>query len=360
MANVRVSLGERAYDIVIGNGNLNGVGRACVRAKLSGTCAIITNPTVGKRYLKPVKKSLKDAGFSVSVCELPDGERYKNARSIGLIHDHLVDKRLDRGSFLVALGGGVVGDMTGFAAATYLRGIPFVQVPTTVVAQVDSSVGGKTGINHPRGKNLIGAFHQPRLVFMDMDVLHTLPRREFVAGLAEVLKYGVIADEKFFAYLSRNTQKILDLDAKVMARVVKRCCEIKAEVVAADEKETSGRRAILNYGHTVGHGIEAVTRYRKFLHGEGVAIGMVAAARIAAHLGRLSMDDAEAQRALIEGFGLPTELPPRMDKKALLSAMTLDKKVAAGQIRLILADRIGHVDMLPFSRAEVGRLLKHI
>ncbi|MDH5527633.1 MAG: 3-dehydroquinate synthase [Nitrospirota bacterium] len=360
METVTVGLGERAYDILIGNSTLPDLGTRCKALGLGTRVAIVTNPTVGAHYLAPTRNALADAGFDVSVCELPDGERYKNTDSINTIYDHLVDRRLDRGSFLVALGGGVIGDMTGFAAATFLRGIPFVQVPTTVVAQVDSSVGGKTGVNHPRGKNLIGAFHQPRLVLMDLDMLGTLPHRELLAGIAEVVKYGVIEDADFFDFLNANAKPLLALEPGVTARVVRRCCELKAQVVADDERETSGRRAILNYGHTVGHAIEAVTGYKEYLHGEAVGLGMVAAARIAHRLGRLAEAESEAQRALLERFGLPTEIPQHLDRAAIADAMGLDKKVASGKIRLILADRIGHVEMVPFSADEVRTLVKDL
>jgi 3-dehydroquinate synthase len=358
MATLTVGLGDRSYPIRIGSGNLWDLGEACAGLGLGRKAAIVTNPTVAAPYLEPVRKSLKRAGFSATVFEVPDGERYKTTRWVNRIYDHLVSERFDRESFVVALGGGVVGDMAGFAAATFLRGIPFVQVPTTLVAQVDSSVGGKTGVNHPSGKNLIGAFHQPRLVHMDMETLATLPRRELLAGIAEVVKYGVIADPAFFAYLEKHADGVLALDAKVMARVVKRCCEIKADVVAADERETSGVRAILNYGHTVGHALEAVTRYRRYKHGEAVAVGMVAAARMAVRMGRLPAADADRQRDLLERFGLPVELPRRLDREDLLGAMTLDKKVRAGRIRMVLADRIGHVELVSLTGAETAGLLK--
>jgi 3-dehydroquinate synthase len=358
MATLTVGLADRSYPIRIGAGTLWDLGEACAGLGLGKKTAIVTNPTVAAPYLEPVRRSLTRAGFAVTVCEVPDGERYKTTRWVGRIYDHLVSERFDRESFVTALGGGVVGDMAGFAAATFLRGIPFVQVPTTLVAQVDSSVGGKTGVNHPSGKNLIGAFHQPRLVHMDMETLATLPRRELLAGIAEVVKYGVIADPAFFEYLEGHVDGVLALDGKVMGAVVRRCCEIKAEVVAADERETSGVRAILNYGHTVGHALEAVTRYRRYKHGEAVAVGMVAAARMAVRMGRLAAPAAERQRELLMRFGLPVELPPRLDRDALLSAMNLDKKVRAGRIRMVLADRIGHVELVALTGAEAESLLK--
>ena len=357
MARVNVGLDGRAYDIVIGNGNLGQLGDHVKPLGLGAQATIVTNPTVAALYLRPTVDTLTQAGFKVSVCELPDGEQYKHTESIGLIYDHLLEQRMERRDFIVALGGGVIGDMAGFAAATYLRGIPFIQVPTTVVAQVDSSVGGKTGVNHPRGKNLIGAFYQPRLVYMDMQVLKTLPERELVAGIAEVVKYGVIADRDFFDHLSQQVEAILALDPEVMAGVVRRCCEIKAQVVAEDERETSGRRAILNYGHTVGHAIEAVTGYGEYKHGEAVGIGMGAAARIAHDLGRLDPGEVETQNALLARFGLAHALPEGLDPEAIIAAMGLDKKASQGSVRMVLADRIGHVDLVSLAPGEIGRLL---
>jgi len=357
VATVAVALKDRSYEIRIGGGTLPALGEACRKLDLGPKAAIVTNPTVAAHYLAPVVRSLEKAGLSVSTFEVPDGERYKRLSWIARMYDHMVGERFDRGCFLVALGGGVIGDMAGFAAATYLRGVPFVQVPTTVVAQVDSSVGGKTGVNHPSGKNLIGAFHQPRLVHVDLEVLGTLPRRELLAGVAEVVKYGVIADPAFFAYLESHVEPILALNGTALARVVKRCCEIKADVVAVDERETTGRRAILNYGHTVGHALEAVTRYRSYRHGEAVAIGMVAAARMAVALGRLKADAAAAVEGLLMRFGLPTALPRKVSRAALLDAMGLDKKSKAGNIRMILPDRIGRVDLVSLSPREVAGLL---
>jgi 3-dehydroquinate synthase len=357
METVTVGLGDRAYNILIGHGCLGDLGSAVKNTGLSGRCVVVTNPTVAALYLERTVNSLTNAGFSVSVCELPDGERYKNTKTIGTIYDHLLEVGLDRSGFIVALGGGVIGDMAGFAAATFLRGIPFVQVPTTVVAQVDSSVGGKTGVNHPKGKNLIGAFYQPKLVFMDMEVLSTLPERELLAGIAEVVKYGVIADRPFFDYLAHHVERILNLDPPVMAKVVGRCCELKAQVVAEDERETSGRRAILNYGHTVGHAIEAVTKYKKYKHGEAVAIGMIAASRIARDLGRLSAKDVDTQVALLKAFGLPVAVPKGLDRNAVIAALGHDKKASQGKVKMVLADSIGQVQLVPLSPNQIGDLL---
>ncbi len=357
MEKVRVALADRAYDILIGHGVLGALGGAVAGAGLKGKCVVVTNPTVGALYADATVASLTSAGFEVSLCELPDGERYKTTKYIGRIYDHLLEAGLDRHGFIVALGGGVIGDMAGFAAATFLRGIPFVQVPTTVVAQVDSSVGGKTGVNHPKGKNLIGAFYQPKLVYMDMQVLSTLPERELLAGIAEVIKYGVIADRVFFDYLTGHVDKILALDPDIMARVVGRCCEIKAQVVAEDERETSGRRAILNYGHTVGHAIEAVTKYRTYKHGEAVAIGMIAASRIARDLGRMGAKDVDTQATLLKAFGLPVAMPKGLNEDQLVAALGHDKKAEAGQVKMVLPSAIGHVDLVPLSPRRIGDLL---
>ena len=358
MEKVTVALGTRAYDILIGNGCLDKLGDALKPLHLGSRAVVVTNPTVGALYLERTVQSLTRAGFTASVCEVPDGERFKTQKWVNHIHDHLLAERLDRSGFVVALGGGVIGDMAGFAAATYLRGIAFVQVPTTIVAQVDSSVGGKTGVNHPLGKNLIGAFYQPRLVFMDMQVLNTLPKRELLAGMAEVIKYGIIADRAFFDYLADHSKQVLAREAAALSRGVGRGCEIKAQVVIEDERETSGRRAILNYGHTVGHALEAVTRYRKYKHGEAVAIGMVAAARIARRMDMLSETDMAAQKTVIERYGLATELPKKLDMDALTDALTHDKKAADGGVKMVLATTIGKVKLVHLTAPEIVRLLK--
>jgi 3-dehydroquinate synthase len=301
--------------------------------------AVITNPTVNSLYGGMARSSLSEAGFAVTVVEIPDGEEYKSAATLSAVYDALIDAGLDRKSFIVALGGGVVGDLAGFAAATYLRGIPFVQVPTTLLAQVDSSVGGKTAIDHPRGKNLIGAFYQPRLVLIDVDTLSTLPDREYRAGLAEVIKYGVAVDGPFFEYLEDQAEYISTKDQGCLEMVIRRCCEIKAHVVELDEKE-SGLRAVLNYGHTLGHAFEAVAGYREMVHGEAIAIGMVLAARISAGLGHCSADDAERVTALITRLGLPT-LPPEAERSSLLAAILTDKKSHNGTISFICNKGIG-------------------
>src|SRR5438309_4240378 len=277
---VRVDLGARSYPVVIGAGVLAEVGPRLAAAGYRGRCALVTSERVGTLYREPVVASLAEAGFSPVAVEIPDGEQHKNLAWLAVLYDRLLDAGIERRSPLIALGGGVVGDLAGFAAATLLRGLPLVQVPTTLLGQVDAAIGGKTGINHALGKNLIGAFHQPRLVVVDVATLRSLPRREFVAGLAEVVKYAVIRDAELFAALEAQLDGLLGLDESVLVPVVASCCEHKAAVVAADEREESGERAVLNFGHTVGHALEVLTEYRRLLHGEAVAIGMVAAARV--------------------------------------------------------------------------------
>jgi 3-dehydroquinate synthase len=296
-------------------------------------------------------RSLKRAGYEARLLVLSGGERGKTLRAVSGILDELAAARFERGSSLVALGGGVVGDVAGFAAALYVRGIPFVQVPTTLVAQVDSSVGGKTGVNHRLGKNLIGAFHQPRAVLIDPATLTSLPPREWTAGLAEVIKYGVIADESFFAFLERQMPAIRKMDEEPVLRLIARSCEIKAEVVGADERE-SDRRRILNYGHTIGHALEALGRYRALLHGEAVAIGMVQEADLARHLGLCSDEVVARQRALVREAGLP-DRAPAVSFVELWAAMQHDKKVAQGRVHCVLPRHIGEVVVAPLERAQV-------
>ena len=322
---IKVALGERSYEITLGAGILDTVGSLCRGAGLSGTAAVVSNTTVAPLYYERVRASLEQAGYRVLLVALPDGEGFKNSATLNLIYDALVDASLDRGSFILALGGGVIGDMAGFAAASYLRGIPFVQVPTTLLSQVDSSVGGKTGINHPRGKNLIGAFYQPRAVLIDVATLETLPEREFVSGLGEIVKYGAVLDRSLFDFLEQNASLLLARDTKALIRAVGRSCAIKAGVVESDERE-GGVRAVLNYGHTLGHAVETLTGYTRYLHGEAVAIGMVQAARVSQSLGFCSQTDRERIEALLACFGLPLELPA-FAAGAYAEALSHDKKV---------------------------------
>lgn len=345
---VPVSLGERSYDIRIKSGVLGDIGRWLSSLGIKGKVGVVTNPVVGRLYASGVLRSLRAAGLDASTIMLPDGERAKSMRSVSTILDTLIKARFERGSALVALGGGVIGDLTGFAASIYMRGIPFVQVPTTLVAQVDSSVGGKTGVNHPLGKNLIGTFSQPRLVLVDPDTLRTLPPREWTAGLAEVIKYGVIADETFFAYLEQHMDRLRKLETESVSHVIARSCEIKASVVAQDERESDLRR-ILNYGHTIGHALESLGGYRKLIHGEAVAIGMVQEADLARYLGRCAPDVVDRQRALVRRAGLP-DIPPPTTFGKLWAAMQHDKKVTQGRVYCVLPERIGRVVIQPLER----------
>jgi 3-dehydroquinate synthase len=338
---VKVPLGDRSYSILIGEGLLGRLGAECRRLRLGRRCAVITDRHVAPLYAKGIEQGLRAAGFDCTRITVPAGETAKSLATLQSCYDQLAAHRLERASFIVALGGGVVGDLAGFAAATYLRGIDFVQVPTTLLAQVDSSVGGKVAVNLKAGKNLVGAFHQPRLVLCDLGTLRSLPSREFRAGLAEVIKYGIIYDRAFFARLERDLFGLLKLEPSVLAAVVARCCRIKAEVVGEDETE-SGLRAILNFGHTIGHAIENSVGYGRYLHGEAIAIGQVAAARLSCH--RLGLPERDVLRIerLFDAAGLPTSLrltAPRLGR--LLEAMRLDKKVSSGEIRFVLAKQIG-------------------
>src|SRR5689334_4550938 len=304
---VKVPMGPRSYSIQIGPKLLARLGAECAALGLGEKCAVLTDTNVGPRFANRAVTSLRRAGFDPVVVTIPAGETSKSLKRVGECFDQLAAHRLERKSFIVALGGGVVGDLAGFVAATYLRGLAFVQVPTTLLSQVDSSVGGKVGVNLPAGKNLVGAFHQPRLVLCDLDALRTLPPREYRSGLAEVIKYGIIYDAPFFARLERDLPRLLRLDRRILTDVVARCCEIKADVVGQDETE-SGLRAILNFGHTIGHAIEAISGYGRYLHGEAISIGQVAAARLSARLTGLPPAEAERiQRAFVAAH-LPVSL----------------------------------------------------
>jgi len=338
---VHVPLGQRSYDILVGDHLLPRLGGHCARLQLGRRCAVISDAHVAPRYSRPALASLKAAGFEPCLITIPAGETAKNLRCLQRCCDLLAGHRLERTSFIVALGGGVVGDLAGFAAATYMRGIAWVQVPTTLLAQVDSSVGGKTGVNLKAGKNLVGAFHQPALVLCDLGTLDTLPGRELRAGLAEVIKYGLIRDAALLRRLERDLDKVLARDGQALATVVARCCQIKADVVAADERE-GGDRAILNFGHTVGHALEAISRYGKYLHGEAIAIGQVVAARLSAEQAGLPPRDVERARELLARAGLPTAISLSAgQRERLLACMRLDKKVRAGEVRFVLVKRLG-------------------
>jgi 3-dehydroquinate synthase len=343
MPEVKVPLGTRSYSIQIGPKLLPQLGESCAAMKFGSRCAIITDANVGPLFAKTAAKSLLAKGFDVVTITVPAGETAKSLKTVQACYDKLAEHRLERKSFIVALGGGVVGDLAGFVAATYLRGIPFVQVPTTLLAQVDSSVGGKVGVNLKAGKNLVGAFYQPRFVLCDLDTLKTLPPRELRAGLAEVIKYGIIYDRALFERLERDLDKLLKLHPSTLSEIIARCCEIKAEVVAQDETE-SGLRAILNFGHTIGHGLEAISRYGKYLHGEAISIGQVAAAELSAAL--LDFPDLDVERVadLFRRAGLPTSVELASKQiDDLFRAMRVDKKVSGGEIKFVLAKRIGEV-----------------
>ncbi|HEY1718359.1 MAG TPA: 3-dehydroquinate synthase [Verrucomicrobiae bacterium] len=343
MRSVSVQLGNRSYSIKIAPCLLKQLGRECACLKLGDRCAIITDSNVGRKFAKPVYESLVKVGFEPVLITVPAGEKSKRISVVENCCDQLAAHRLERKSFIVALGGGVVGDLAGFVAATYLRGIPFVQIPTTLLAQVDSSVGGKTGVNLRAGKNLVGAFYQPRLVLCDLETLKTLPEREFRAGLAEVIKYGIIFDAKLFAQLERDLSKILKREEKILAPIIARCCEIKAEIVSQDETE-NGLRAILNFGHTIGHAIENSSGYGKFLHGEAISIGQVAAAKLSQKVLGLPQRDVGRIENLFKRAGLPTAIKLNSARhKKLFVAMKLDKKVSGGEIKFVLAEKIGKV-----------------
>jgi 3-dehydroquinate synthase len=336
---LNVALAERSYPIHIGPGMLNETELLLQHLKQKQV-AIVSNTTVAPLYLEKIAQPLRNAGVQVVEIILPDGEQYKNSETLNLIYDALINARCERNTTLIALGGGVIGDLTGYAAATYLRGVPFIQIPTTLLSQVDSSVGGKTGINHPQGKNMIGAFYQPKLVLIDTDTLKTLPQRELSAGVAEVIKYGLIRDALFFDWLEVNMSKLMELDDAVVAEAVYRSCKNKADVVAADEKE-AGERALLNLGHTFGHAIENAMGYGVWLHGEAVAAGTMMAANLSLRMGWLNTSDIQRMQALFQLAKLQHK-PPALGVDKYLALMGLDKKVQDGKIRLILQQGIGH------------------
>ena len=347
---LQVELGERSYSIVIGSGLLGG--SFDLSGHLGGSdCLIVSNETIAPLYLETLKKNLADK--NIQSISLADGEAFKTMASVESVIDALVRSHANRDTTVIALGGGVVGDIAGFAAASYMRGVGFIQVPTTLLAQVDSSVGGKTGVNHPQGKNLIGAFHQPRLVLIDTDTLASLPDRELKAGLAEVIKHGVIFDAKFFAWLEANIDALLARDADALMHAIQRSCEIKAAVVSEDETE-KGKRALLNFGHTFAHAIENCLGYGEWLHGEAVAAGMV----MAAELSEIDQADRDRISALIASVGLPVA-PPDIDADKLMTAMEMDKKVQAKQLRFVLLKSIGDARVSKdFSEARLNEVLR--
>ncbi len=341
MERLNVELADRSYPISIGSGLL--AQRDLFTQAIRGRrVMIVTNETVAPLYLQRLQQTLD--GYQLDACVLPDGEAYKTLDSFGQIMTALLDGGHGRDTTIVALGGGVIGDLAGFAAASYQRGVAFIQIPTTLLSQVDSSVGGKTGVNHPLGKNMIGAFYQPKAVIIDTDCLATLPRRELSAGLAEVIKYGIIWDAEFFAWLERNIAGLLALDASLLIQAILRCCSIKADVVSQDETET-GVRALLNLGHTFGHAIESEQGYGNWLHGEAVAAGTVLAAQTALQLGLLNQAQVMRIRNLLAAAELPLSAPADMDFPVFMRHMMRDKKVLAGKLRLILPTNIGQADL---------------
>ncbi len=352
---VGVELGPRRYDIAVTSGDPRGVG-PFARARLHGSAAFV----VGDEHVRPhaeiAEEALAAAGFRTLLEILPSGEAQKALSVASYLYDRLADLRADRKTAVVAVGGGVIGDLAGFVAATYNRGLPLLMVPTTLLAMVDSSVGGKVAVNHPRAKNLIGAFHQPAGVWIDTAALDTLPDREYRSGLAEVVKYGVILDADFFAWLEANAAAVLAREPAAVRHVVTRCCRLKADVVEKDEREETGLRAVLNYGHTFGHAFEAVGGYGVWLHGEAVAAGMICASRLAERRGLIGPEVTARQQRLLEAFGLPTA-PLPLPAAALLAAMRIDKKAEAGRLRFVLPRRLGEVALVDVPEEDVRAVL---
>ena len=342
---VRVDLAQRGYDIEIGQGNLCTLGEFLTARGRVTHAVVISDENVETPHGLAAAESLAAAVKKVDMIVVEPGEESKSIASVATLWQGLLELGADRTTVVVAVGGGVVGDLAGFAAATYARGIGFLQVPTSLLAQVDSSVGGKVGINLPDAKNMVGSFFQPRGVLIDTATLATLSDREFRAGLGEVVKYGVILDATLFEYLEAHAAEVLARQHDVLAQVIACCCRLKAEVVTQDEREETGIRAVLNYGHTVGHALESLSGYGTLLHGEAISIGMTCAARLAEKLGRVDAEFSARQRRLLEAFGLPIALPP-LDRDKILEAMKHDKKVQHGRLRLVLPDRLGHVELV--------------
>jgi len=353
MKQLEVQLGERSYPIYIGRG-LFANGELITRHINAKKVMLVTNTTVEKLYLEQVKQSLESAGKQVDCTILPDGEVYKTLDTLNLIFDGLLKHQHGRDTCIVALGGGVIGDMAGFAASCYQRGVDFIQLPTTLLSQVDSSVGGKTAVNHPLGKNMIGAFYQPKAVYIDIDCLSTLAANEFAAGMAEVIKYGIIWDQDFFNWLERARALIRELDGESLIRMIYRCCEIKADVVSQDEQER-GVRALLNLGHTFGHAIESEQGYGAWLHGEAVGAGMVLAAKTSQAMDLVTAQQTQAIVDLIKSYDLPIAPPPEMDFNAFIKHMVVDKKVIAGKLRFVLPTAIGSAELLADVTEDVLR-----
>jgi 3-dehydroquinate synthase len=351
---IAVSLPQNPYDIIISSGGLSHLGKFLKDLKLGQKVLLVSNPEIFAFYGNIAVKSLESAGFDVYTHLIPPGETYKTLESIAQVYDSALEYRLERSSSFIALGGGVIGDMTGFAAATWLRGVNFIQVPTSLLGMVDASIGGKTGVNHPQGKNLIGAFYQPRLVLIDPQVLETLPEREFSSGMAEVIKYGIIWDQDLFTQLEKadGLHQYQQVSGELLETILTRSCQAKADVVSQDEKEAN-LRAILNYGHTIAHAVESLTGYALINHGEAVGMGMSAAGRIALHLGMWSEDEAHRQDDLITKAGLKVSLPPTLNPDEVIDILQTDKKVKNGQVRFILPTNIGKVVMTDQVKSEL-------
>jgi 3-dehydroquinate synthase len=342
---IRVSLAERSYAIEIGVGTLHTLGETITGVSPCVHAMLLADEQVETPHAKAAAKSLSDAGLAVDLVLIEPGEESKSVEMADQLWNVMVERGADRKSVVVAIGGGVVGDLAGFVAATYARGLDFFQVPTTLLAAVDSSVGGKVGINLPTSKNMVGAFWQPRAVLIDTETLKTLPQREYVSGIAEVVKYGVILDAEFFSYLESHTDQILAREDAALIEIIQRSCRLKADVVEKDERETTGLRAVLNYGHTFGHALEAIAGYGEYLHGEAVSIGMECAARLASKLGRIDSAFCRRQTELLDRFGLPTQMPA-VDQNDMLDAMMRDKKVEKRELRFVLPTRLGHVELV--------------
>ncbi len=348
---LEVPLGERSYPIHIGVGTLAQAGGQIATRTKASRVAVITVPEIARRYAPTLLRSLREAGIRAHQIVVPDGDRTKNLRRVAQLYNELLDRGCDRSSAVVALGGGMVGDLAGFTAATYLRGVPFVQVPTTLLAMVDASVGGKVGVNLRRGKNLVGAFHQPRLVWIDTATLESLPRRDRAAGVAEIIKAGAVFDAGFFERLEHSIEAVLDLEREALLPALERACAIKAEIVGRDERE-DGVRRILNFGHTLAHAVETTSGYRKVRHGEAVAMGMVFAARRSEELGHAPSGTADRLEALIRRAGLPSEIPP-LPRRTYLSALRVDKKRRDARIHYVVLRGIGRAETAALTPAEI-------
>jgi 3-dehydroquinate synthase len=357
MAQVEVNLGDRSYVITVGAGTLESAGEVVSRVRKPSSAAVVSNPVISRHYADRVIGSLEAAGIRSSLIVIPAGERFKTLKTMERVYGSLLDAGMDRAGAVVALGGGVVGDIAGFAAATYMRGVDCYQVPTSLLAQVDSSVGGKTGVDLPRGKNLVGAFHQPKAVIIDIDTLSTLPVRELRSGLAEVIKHAIIYDQEFYRFLDKNARGLLARDPELTAYAVQRSVEIKRDIVQNDERE-AGLRAVLNYGHTVGHAVEVVGGFGRYRHGEALSIGMVAEAMLAERMGVAPRGLAEQVNAIMTRFRLPVRVDQSLQTGRLLDAIQRDKKAMSGELRLALPTQMGKCGVFKVGRDVVAEAIE--